>query len=220
MTDATDWLAWHEAYDDPTSSLSRRLAVVRRHLGEVLDALSGAGPVRLLSLCAGDGRDVIDVLHRRASASDTEMGAAVSAVLVEQYPELCRHAMAAVIANELAHVEVRCADAGDPASFADVLPVDVLLLCGIFGNIAHREVRHVIEAVPSMLHPGGSVIWTRGGSLPDRRPEIRTWFRAAGFDELTFEGEPEPFGVGVHRLVRDHSDQRRPLPDVLFTFSS
>ena len=38
-----DWVAWHEAYDDPTSSLSTRLRVVRGHLS---DALDGPRPAR------------------------------------------------------------------------------------------------------------------------------------------------------------------------------
>ena len=33
-----DWVAWHRAYEDDDSSLSRRLAVVRRRVGEALDA--------------------------------------------------------------------------------------------------------------------------------------------------------------------------------------
>jgi hypothetical protein len=60
-----DWLAWHEGYDDPSSSLARRLEVVRRRLGAVLDAAAGERR-QLLSLCAGDGRDVIPVLAARS----------------------------------------------------------------------------------------------------------------------------------------------------------
>ncbi len=32
-----DWAEWHDAYDDPDSWLSRRLAAVRRRIGEALD---------------------------------------------------------------------------------------------------------------------------------------------------------------------------------------
>src|SRR3954467_10915854 len=38
-----DYLAWHEQYDDPGSSLSRRLALVRGVLREELDARPGPG---------------------------------------------------------------------------------------------------------------------------------------------------------------------------------
>lgn len=205
-----DWLAWHDAYDDPSSSLARRLDVVRRRLGEVLDVAS-AQPRQLLSLCAGDGRDVIPVLARAALSC-------ASALLIERDEELARRAMQAAVASGLDTVEVRCADAGDPASFDDVLPVDVLLLCGIFGNIRHERVKDVIDVVPHLLAERGYVIWTRGASDPDRRPEVRSWFRAAGLAEVSFDGAPEAFGVGVNQLVSRRRDSQRELPNRLFSF--
>ena len=51
-----DWVAWHEGYDDPSSGLSARLTLVKQHLAGALDQ-APAGPARLLSLCAGQGRD-------------------------------------------------------------------------------------------------------------------------------------------------------------------
>jgi hypothetical protein len=206
-----DWLAWHEAYDDPSSSLARRLEVVRRRLGAALDAAAGER-LQLLSLCAGDGRDVVPVLAARPASSS------VSALLIERDEEVSRRATEAASSSGLETVEVRCADAGDPASFSDVLPVDVLLLCGIFGNIEHGRVKDVIDVVPHLLARGGCVIWTRGASDPDRRPEIRRWFRGAGLAEVSFDGAPEAFGVGVHQLVHGLPDARPQLPSRLFSF--
>jgi hypothetical protein len=56
-----DWVGWHWAYDDPGSLLSRRLELVQGHLRAELDH-APAGGVRLISLCAVQGRDVIGVL--------------------------------------------------------------------------------------------------------------------------------------------------------------
>ena len=47
-----DWHAWHNAYDDPGSSLARRLAVVRARIADTLDA-APPGPLRAVSMCAG-----------------------------------------------------------------------------------------------------------------------------------------------------------------------
>ena len=68
MTDietARDWAEWHRGYDDPESRLSRRLLVVQRYLREAIDGRSG--PMQIISMCAGEGRDIIPVLadHRR-----------------------------------------------------------------------------------------------------------------------------------------------------------
>jgi len=71
-----DWVAWHAAYDDPSSPFSARLRRERSHLSDAIDQ-APAGRIRLVSLCAGQGLDVIGVLplHRRRDD--------VHAVLVE-----------------------------------------------------------------------------------------------------------------------------------------
>src|ERR1700735_4931606 len=56
-----DWVDWHRDYDDPGSLLSRRGGRVQGHLRAELGR-APAGEVRLISLCAGQGRDVIGVL--------------------------------------------------------------------------------------------------------------------------------------------------------------
>ncbi len=73
-----DWVEWHQAYADPASGLSTRLRSVRRHLGRAIDQV--AAPVQLVSLCAGQGDDVIGVLagHPRRDQ--------VTALLVEAEP--------------------------------------------------------------------------------------------------------------------------------------
>jgi hypothetical protein len=56
-----DWVEWHRHYDDPSSLLSRRGECVQGHLRAELER-APAGGVRLISLCAGQGLDVIGVL--------------------------------------------------------------------------------------------------------------------------------------------------------------
>ena len=53
-----DWHDWHAAYDNPGSGLARRLSWVQDRIRAALDA-APAGPVRAISLCAGQGRDLI-----------------------------------------------------------------------------------------------------------------------------------------------------------------
>ena len=58
----TDWREWHAAYDDPQSSLARRLTVVRHHVAHALASRNPKAPWRILSLCAGDARDLLPEL--------------------------------------------------------------------------------------------------------------------------------------------------------------
>jgi hypothetical protein len=197
-----DWVAWHEAYDDPVSGLSARLKLVKQHVAAALDR-APAGPVRLLSLCAGQGHDVIETLPDHPRRDD------VTAVLVEADPVNVARARAVASAAGLAgtdpeatgrpQVEVRQADASQVADFADAVPAGVLLLCGIFGNVSVADIQRTVTAAPALCAPGATVIWTRHRREPDLTPRIRVWFAAAGFEELAFgspESEPQ-IGVGT-----------------------
>ncbi|MEO6512022.1 MAG: class I SAM-dependent methyltransferase [Nocardioides sp.] len=197
-----DWLAWHEAYDDPTSSLSRRLAVVREALTTALAERTGR--VSLLSLCAGDGRDTLPVLA--ASTVD------VSAVLVELDPDLGGTARRDAAALGL-DVAVRADDAGLVAVWADAVPVDVLMLCGVLGNITDDDIRRTLEAAPLLLQPGGTLIWTRAGDLGEW---VRDLLRGAGWRERLFvEPDDASFRVGVHEW---HGNASGILAERLFSF--
>ena len=207
-----DWVAWHAAYEDPSSFLSVRLRKVQQRLSEAIGA-APAGPVRLVSLCAGQGRDVMGVLPGHPRRDD------VHAVLVESDPRNAEAARLGAVAAGLGQVEVREADAGAVTSFADALPADVLLLCGIFGNISDEDIRFTTEAASVMCRPGGTVIWTRHRRTPDLTPQIRAWFAASGFDELAFDAldtDDRLMGMGANRL---RSAATAGLPDrPLFTF--
>jgi hypothetical protein len=207
-----DWHTWYQEYAEPTSSLSRRLEEVRIQLAALLER--GGGPVRLLSLCSGDGRDTIPVV------TGAERDVAVT--LVELDAELARNAAVAADAAGI-DADVRTGDAGAVATWSDVLPVDVLMLCGVFGNIADADVEHTDGAARSMLTPGGAVIWTRGNRVPqdptrhrDPAERVRRLFLAAGFDEVAFVRPADAsYRVGVARL---QEPSEVPLPLRLFSF--
>lgn len=207
-----DWVGWHDAYDDPDSSLSARLAVVRSHLAAALDSLP-PGPVSLLSLCAGQGRDVLGVLPGHARRAD------VRAVLVERDP---RNAAAArehaAQAGLAARVDVRETDASVPAGYGDALPADVLLLCGIFGNVEPPDIRRTAMAAVSLGRPGTTVIWTRHRRQPDLTPQVRAWFTEAGFDEIAFETPDTATLTGVGVARQRTAGPGPPPAGPLFTF--
>jgi hypothetical protein len=206
-----DWAAWHAAYDDPSSFLSARLRAVRARLAQAIDT-APAGPLQLVSLCAGQGRDVIGVL------SDHPRGEDVRALLVEFDGDIAEIARQSAAQADLPQVEVRVADAGEVTSFADALPADVLLLCGIFGNVSYDDIQRTVEAAPALCRPGATVIWTRNRRPPDLTPRIREWFAASGFDEVAFDAlaTDRLMSVGASRLARPVA--AKPPGRRLFTF--
>jgi hypothetical protein len=216
MADAVrNYVEWHRGYDDPTSALSRRLEVVRRRLGQALDALPRE-ELRVLSLCAGDGRDILDVVARSESDGGGN-GATPSIVLVELNPELASAAAERARGHGLDTVVVIQADAGDTATWKDCVPVDLLVLCGIFGNLSPGDIRQTVACLPAMVRDGGYVVWTRGGGPDsDLRPDVRGWFADAGLPEVAFDGAPERYGVGLNARPPDAGEPD--LPGHLFTF--
>ena len=213
MADANrDYVEWHRSYDDPTSALSRRLEVVRRRLGQALDAIPGE-ECRVLSLCAGDGRDILDVVATFAPGH----AGTPSIVLVELDPKLASAAADRARGHGLESVVVIQGDAGDTTTWNDCVPVDLLVLCGIFGNISPGDTRQTIACVPVMVRDNGYVVWTRGGSPEsDLRPQVRSWFADAELPEVAFDGAPERYGVGLN--ARPPGARGRVLPRRLFTF--
>ncbi len=214
-----DWVAWHQAYDDPSSSLSGRLRRVRAHLWQAI-SLAPAGPVRVLSLCAGQGHDVIGVLPSHPRRED------VRAVLVEADPANARQAGEAAARARLPQVDVRQADAAVTAGYTDALPASVLLLCGIFGNVSDRDIQRTVRAAPALCAPGATVIWTRHRRAPDLTPRIRAWFVAAGCTEVAFDALETATltGIGVNQLgpaAAAGQPSAATLPDErLFTFGT
>jgi hypothetical protein len=131
-------------------------------------------------------------------------------VLVESDPHnaaLARHGAAEA---GLSQVEVRAADASRVASYAGALPADVLLLCGIFGNVSEDDIRRTAQAAPALCAAGATVIWTRHRRAPDLTPRTREWFRAGGFEEVAFDTPDTEALAGAPQARLPH----RPL----FTF--
>jgi hypothetical protein len=188
-----DWLLWHRPYTDPTSPLSRRLLSVRQQVAAAIDA-APAGTVRLLSLCAGQGHDVLGALSTHRRVDD------VAARLVELDQRNVRLARATVRALGLTRVDVVCGDASSTSAVGES-PVDVLLLCGIFGNVSDDDIHATIELLPSMCSANATVIWTRHRREPDLTPTIRHWFETAGFATVAFDAPDNAlFTVGANRF--------------------
>ena len=212
-----DWVRWHRDYDQPGSSLARRLKVVQHELDCALSAAQpDGGELQLISMCAGDGRDVLPVLVARDAP-------VVRALLVELDVGLADRARATAAQLGLPSVEVVTADAGCADVYVDVAPAHVVLACGVFGNISLDDTRRTVAALPSLLAPGGVVIWTRGRGEDDIDPiqRIRELFAERGYTEVSYAAPHDArFRVGSHRLASPLADLR-PLSNGLrmFTFS-
>jgi len=187
-----DWQDWHRPYAQPDSPPSRRLAAVQQQLRDALDQ-APAGPLTLESMCAGQGLDVLGVLpfHRRRDD--------VRGRLVELDPRNAAAARAGIGEHGL-DLEVLEADAGNTHAYLGAVPADVLLVCGVLGNMTDEDVRRTVATLPSLCRPGAAVIWTRTREAPDLTPALRGWFAEEQFREIAFVAPPDVrFSVGACR---------------------
>lgn len=194
-----DWSEWHREYDDPASSLSRRLRIVQEHLRRAID--DRPGRLQIVSICAGEGRDVVGVLANHPRRAE------IAVRLVELDPRNLSVARAAVRAASLDGVQVIQADAGAMDNYQNAIPANIVLACGVLGNISDADARRTIEHLPCLCARDAVVIWTRGQEPSrDFALTLRTWFAESGFEEVAFEAPVDwRFRVGVHRLAKDPS---------------
>ncbi|HEY3844086.1 MAG TPA: class I SAM-dependent methyltransferase [Acidimicrobiales bacterium] len=187
-------MRWHDAYLDPASPLSLRLRLVQQQVRHVLDH-HPPGSIRITSICAGQGRDVIDVVATHPRSPD------VHAVLVEADPDLvafARHRAEAAGVSE--RVTVHHGDGSKAAAYIGAVPADLVLACGVLGNISDDDTEALIRALPTFCAAGASVIWTRHRRPPDKTPFVRALFESAGFSEHSFSA-PDPYVLTVGRHV-------------------
>jgi Methyltransferase domain len=192
-----DYLKWHEAYDDPASDLSWRLRRVQAHIRAALDQIEG--PVVVLSLCAGDGRDVLQVLAERDDSSR------VRVTLIELHPVLAQRALDFADEAGLRNITVRTIDAGNTAAYVGSVPADLVIMIGIFGNISDGDVRRTIQAAPQLCRPGACLLWSRGTNGTDHNGSVRSCLTEAGFVELDYrefdQAQGDRAALGLARYI-------------------
>jgi Methyltransferase domain len=196
-----DWYAWHDAYDDPGSVIARRLTAVQH---QIVDALAQVPPGRItvLSMCAGQGRDLIGALAGHPRRPD------VVARLVELDPRNAEVARRSAAAAGLSGIEVVVGDAAVTDLYAPLAPADLVLACGVFGNISDEDIHRTVGLCAALCRTGGTVLWTRHRRPPDLVPQICAWFEESGFEPVWLSDPGEPFGLGAHRFT----GEPRPLP--------
>ncbi|MFI2434525.1 methyltransferase [Streptomyces sp. NPDC018693] len=187
-----DWHEWHDAYDSPDSYLSRRLELVQERIAAALDE-APPGPLRVVSACAGQGRDLIGVLAEHPRRDD------VRARLVElDERNVAAARRLAAEAGLDGVVEVVAGDASATDAYAGMAPADVVLMCGVLGNITEDDVRRAFDYCTRLCRPGGVLVWTRTRHYDTG---VCDWLKERDFEALWVSGPDVPYGVGAHRYV-------------------
>jgi hypothetical protein len=147
----------------------------------------------VISLCAGQGRDIIGALAGHPRRDD------VTARLVELDPRNTAFAARLAAEANLGNVEIVTGDAALTSQYADMVPADLVLACGLFGNMTNAGVQRTIGYCTQLCAAGGTVIWTRGRWAPDLVPQVCAWFSECGFERVWLSSPDYRECVGAHR---------------------
>ncbi len=194
MAPGRDWKRWHAHYEDLDSNLAQRLATVQHEIRSCLPSEPGPD-FRVISMCAGEGRDLLGVL------ADHPHPGLVTGRLVELDPDLASTARDRARALGAERLEVVCGDASLTDAYLDCAPANLILVCGVLGNICDADVEKLITALPQLCTPGATVIWTRSRRLPDLTPRIRLWLQGQDLAEIKFVaplGQLQAVGVNCY----------------------
>lgn len=179
---SADWSDWHRGYDT-RPGLAMRLRLVGEQIAAALDE-SPAGPLTIVSLCAGDGRDIIGALRDHHRRDDV-----IAWLLDTDEASLARGAVGAAEAGLGSHIKFVQADAGQAASHEGIAPADVVVISGFLGHVRTEDLSGLIASLPMFCKTGGSVIWNKhlvNNDGCESVPAIRELLNAADFVEAKF----------------------------------
>ena len=210
MSETLDWQAWHTAYDTD-SGLRRRLEIVQRHIRAALDSHADS-PLRVVSMCAGEARDLLGALAEHPRRD-------ITGRLVELDPELAARAQAHATALGLTELEVKVGDAADTSAYEGAVPADLVLVCGVFGNISDADIEKTVRALPMFASGNATVLWTRHHREPDMTVNIRRWLEESGFENTAYDPVPNSDTLGTVGAAVYRGESQPLIADHLFTFN-
>ena len=204
-----DWRNWHASYERPTSPMAQRLALVENHVVRALSERP-SGPISVISICAGQGHDLIGAARHHERRGD------IRARLVELDEDNVKATRQSLLTEGLTAIEAVQGDASLTDAYDGAAPAQVILICGVLGNIATADVARTISLLPSLCAPGAHVVWTRNRNPPDLVPSVLEMFAAAGFDTLRLDDGPN-LAIATSRLTGPPRDAA-PAGTRLFSF--
>jgi hypothetical protein len=201
-----NWSSWHDEYENPDSELNARKRAVQTHVVAVVEACA-PGPVTVVSICGGQGREVIGALENHPRRGD------VGGRIVELDEANSGFAREWARRAGLDKLEVVTGDASASDSYAGLPPVDLVVISGVFGHIDRADRQRLFDFLRQICREGASVVWTYFNRYEQWTAELREDLTDRQFAEESvevldgdyafvigrnrFAGATEPFTQGM-----------------------
>jgi hypothetical protein len=158
---------WAEtAYKNPL--FQRRLDEVKKQITEALDECP-PGPLRIISICSGDGRDILGVLPDHPRRQD-----AVCLLIDANAKAIADARSGALAAGVEKQFHCIVGDAACLDHYAEFGPANLILISGVFVYLLPSDAEKLIAALPMLCQAGCFVIWNRRHS---QSPGIEIFFK-------------------------------------------
>lgn len=70
-------------------------------------------------------------------------------------------------------------DAAQTEHYEVMAPADLVLMCGVFGNLSDEGIERTVGFCSQLCANGGTLVWTRHRKQPDVFPRSATGWRGA-----------------------------------------
>lgn len=177
------WDEWHKHYDH-SSLLQARLQIVR---GQISLAFNECDPglIQAVSICAGDGRDLIHTTSNHPRRND------VRAFLIDKNEQsIARGKLAAEQVGLSQQFHFLKADARLSRSYIGIVPANIIILVGVLGHVRHKEIVRLVQNVPMLCKAGGWLIWAKKLKIHTNHNQVlsvRNLLQRSAFKEVQYE---------------------------------
>ena len=140
--------------------MADRLTGVRRQITDLVDR-AGPGPIRVVSICAGQGRDL--PARSPATPGPAMYSPARRARPPQRRPRLRRGVGPSA---GLDQVEVVVGDVSVATAYEGAVPADLILVCGVFGHATDEDIHRTVDLLPTLCAPGATSCGPGAASSP------------------------------------------------------
>jgi len=113
-------------------------------------------------------------------------------------------------------VEAVAGDAASTDRYLGLVPTDLVLVCGVLGNVVPADIQRTLDHCTRPCRTGGTVVWTRHRKEPDMVPQVCSWLEERGFEWVWLSEAGVVQGVGAHRFTGEPG--QLPLGERMFDF--